>query len=285
MVPEILVVPASFPDSPEFQRLIAGKSKVHLARIALEIARDAYPDLEIEAYLARIQELVERIRVRCRPLAKVRDILGQINWVLFVEEEIRANQEDYYDPRNSYFNEVLDRRLGIPISLSVLYWTVAEQLGLSMAGVNLPVHFMLRLDEDGQPWFVDPFNAGAIYNRDSCQRKLTEIAKRRVDLTDSSIAPCSIQLVVTRMLRNLKAIYGNSRDLSSLLPVQRRLTALNSNEPVEKRDLGILCAQANHLGEAIDSLEAYLDTYPPADKGQEIRSLLKSIRRQLARWN
>ncbi|HZW32629.1 MAG TPA: transglutaminase family protein, partial [Isosphaeraceae bacterium] len=121
-----------FADSPEFQRLVTGAKPVHLARIALEIAQDAYPDLDLDAYLHRIGELTERVRTRCAPTAKVRDVLGQINWVLFVEEEMRGNREDYYDPRNSYLNEVLDRRLGIPISLSVLYWAVAEPLGLSM---------------------------------------------------------------------------------------------------------------------------------------------------------
>jgi len=284
-MPERIWVALSFPDSPEFVRLVAGDGNVQLARIALEIARDAYPGLEIEAYLGRIQELAERIRARCRPRAKVRDILGQINWVLFVEEEIRANREDYYDPRNSYLNEVLDRRLGIPISLSVLYWVVAERVGLSMAGVNLPLHFMLRVEEEGQTWFVDAFLAGAIYNRSHCQRKLSEIAERPVVLTDSLIAPCSIQVVVTRMLRNLKAIYAKSQDFSSLLPVQRRLTFLNMEEPVELRDLGILCAQTHRLGEAVDPLQEYLDMDPQGDDAQEIRNLLKFIRRQLAEWN
>jgi regulator of sirC expression with transglutaminase-like and TPR domain len=284
-VQENVWVPASFPDSPELERLIAGDRNVQLARIALEIARDAYPELDVEVYLRRIQELVERIRVRCRPRAKPRDILGQINWVLFVEEEFRANHEDYYDHRNSYLNEVLDRRLGIPISLSVLYWAVAEQLGLSMAGANLPVHFMLRLDDGDRTWFVDPFHAGAVYTRDDCQRKLAEIAGRPVVLTESSVAPCSTQVVVTRMLRNLKAIYGNSKDLASLLPVQRRLTALNPHESAEQRDLAILCAQTDRLGEAIDPLEAYLDADPPAEEARELRALLESIRRQLARWN
>ncbi|MFI5456949.1 MAG: SirB1 family protein [Isosphaerales bacterium] len=284
-MPEKIWVALSFPDSPEFVRLVAGEGKVQLARIALEIARDAYPDLEIESYLMRIQELAERIRARCRPRAKVRDILGQINWVLFVEEEIRANHEDYYDPRNSYLNEVLDRRLGIPISLSVLYWTVAERVGLSMAGVNLPVHFMLRVEEGSQTWFVDSFHAGAIYNRKHCQERLSEIAERPVVLTDSLVEPCSIRVVVTRMLRNLKAIYAKSQDFSSLLPVQRRLTFLNLEEPVELRDLGILCAQTHRLGEAVDPLQEYLDMDPQGDDAEEIRNLLKFIRRQLAEWN
>ena len=154
-------VPSRFPDSPEFQRLVAGADDVHLARIALEIARDAHPDLDIESYLAKIRRTCGASPRPLPPGSKVRDILGQINWVLFVEAGLRANEEDYYDPRNSYLNEVLDRGLGIPISLSVVYWAVGERLGLALAGANLPVHFMLRFEEDGLTWFVDPFHAGA----------------------------------------------------------------------------------------------------------------------------
>ncbi len=187
---------ALFADSPEFQRLVMGADKVQLARIALEIACDAYADLDIEAYLKRIEALAARASSRFRPDAKARDIIGQINWVLFVEEGFGGNREEYYDPRNSYLNEVLDRKLGIPISLSVVYWTVAEHLGLSMAGVNLPAHFMLRVDENERTWFVDPFHAGAIYNRRRCEQRLSEIAQQPVVLTDSLAAPCSIPVVV-----------------------------------------------------------------------------------------
>jgi regulator of sirC expression with transglutaminase-like and TPR domain len=283
--PENLRVAILFPDSPEFRRLIAGDADVHLASLALEIARDAYPGLQAQSYVERIQQLAERNRVRCRPSARTRDILGQINWVLFVEEAIQANQEDYYDPRNSYLNEVLDRRLGIPISLSVLYWSVAERVGLSMSGVNLPLHFMLRVDDDDEAWFVDPFNAGAIYNRSRCQQMLCGIAKRPLVLTDSLVAPCSIRVVATRMLRNLKSIYGQAGDYTSLLPVQRRLTALNPDEPAELRDLGLLCAQTDHPGEAIDPLEHYLQASPEEAGAEEIKNLLDFVRRQLARWN
>src|ERR1700733_4111728 len=133
----------SFAESPEFRRLLAGNDQVNLARIALEIGRDAYPEIEIEAYLERIQNYAERARNRFDVGATVREILGQINWVLFVEEEFRGNHDEYYDPRNSYLNEVLDRRLGIPVTLSLVYWTMAERLGLNMVGVDLPLHFML----------------------------------------------------------------------------------------------------------------------------------------------
>ncbi len=199
--------PDPFADSPEFRRLAGGEAPVDLARIALEIAADAYPALDIEAYLARIAGLAERVRPRYRRGASARDILGQINWVLFVEEELRGNEEEYYDPRNSYLNEVLDRRLGIPISLSVLYRAVAEPLGLSVAGANLPAHFMLRVDDGDQTWFVDAFRSGAVMSREACRRRLSEILQQPVDLTDEMTAPCPVATVVTRMLRNLKAIH------------------------------------------------------------------------------
>jgi regulator of sirC expression with transglutaminase-like and TPR domain len=274
-----------FADSPEFQRLLADDGPVHLARIALEIARDAYPDLEIEPYLGRIRVLADRVRLRCPRGSKVRDILGQINWVLFVEEEMRGNGEDYYDPRNSYLNEVLDRRLGIPISLSVLYQAVAEPLGLSMAGVNLPAHFMLRVDDGEQTWFVDPYDSGNAMSRAACQRKLSDILQQPVDLTDAMAAACPVAVVVTRMLRNVKAIYLNANDIPSALPVQRRLAALNPRDSQEVQDMGVLCLNADRPGEAIDPLQAYLATAPDSAKAQEIRALLEVARRRVAQSN
>jgi regulator of sirC expression with transglutaminase-like and TPR domain len=278
-------VPPCFPDSPEFGRLVAGAEDVHLARIALEIARDAHPELDIESYLEKIQRLAERTRDRCRPGSKIRDILGQMNWVLFVEAGLRANEEDYYDPRNSYLNEVLDRGLGIPISLSLVYWAVGEQLGVALAGANLPLHFMLRFEEDGRIWFVDPFRGGAIYNRENCARKLSDIVQQPVVLTDSLAAPCAVRVVVARILRNLKVVYGRRQEIASLLPVQRRLAALIQDDPGELRDLGLLYAQSNRLGEAIDPLQTYLDAAPLANDAQEIRALFEAIRHKIAEWN
>jgi regulator of sirC expression with transglutaminase-like and TPR domain len=272
-------------ESPEFQRLLASNRHVDLARVALEIARDAYPDIDIETYLRTIYSLADRARGRFRPGCTVGEILGQINWVLFVEEEFRGNKEDYYDPRNSYLNEVLDRGLGIPITLSVVYQTIAERLGVAMAGVDLPLHFMLRVDHQDQTHFVDPFYGGAIYDRRGCEQKLSELAERVITLSDVAVKPCSSRVVISRMLRNLKAIYGQSGDVVSLLPIQRRLTAVNHEDPAELRDLGILCVQADRLGEAIGPLQAYLGLSPKAKDASEIGELLVSVRREVARWN
>jgi len=278
-------VAVPFPDSPEFERLLAGDHDVHLARVALEIGRDAYPDLKIDSYLDRIQDLADRAASRCSTGANAREILGQINWVLFVEEGFRGNQDDYYDPRNSYLNEVLDRGLGIPISLSLVYGAMAARLGLTMAGVDLPLHFMLLAEDADQTYFVDPFHGGAVYDRGTCEQKLSEIAQRTVTLPAAAIEPCSSQNLISRMLRNLKLIYGRAGEISSLLPIQRRLTALNPRQPGELRDLGVLCVQADLLGEAIEPLRAYLELSPGAEDGGEITELLQAVTREVSRWN
>ena len=274
-----------FAGSPEFERLLRRDARPDLTRIALEIARDAYPDLEPGPYLERIEALAARVRDRAPAAAKARQVLGQINWVLFVEEGFQGNTEDYYDPKNSYLNQVIERKTGIPISLSVLYRAVAHRLGLVMEGVNLPAHFMLRVDRGDETIFVDPFHAGALLDRQGCERRVAELVDRPVVLSDLELAPCGLDLVVTRMLRNLKAIYLRGHDFSTALPVQRRLAALNPDDPLEQRDLGMLCLQLDRPADAIAPLQSLLDARPEPEDADVIRALLRAARREVATWN
>jgi regulator of sirC expression with transglutaminase-like and TPR domain len=278
-------VPGRFGNSPEFQRLLAGAEAPSLMRIALEIAGDAYPELDIGLYLGKVDEIAERIRARCGGLSKPRKILGQINWALFVEEGFEGNRENYFDPRNSYLNEVIDRKTGIPISLSVLYWSLAERLGLSLEGVNLPAHFMLRLPESQQPLFIDPFHSGEFLDRRGCERRLSELTRRPVELSEGQLAPCPARVVVARLLRNLKAIYLGTHDFPSALDVQRRLAAVADDDSQEKRDLGMICLQLDRVGEAIDPLQSYLDAHPDAEDAESVADLLTAARRAIAQWN
>jgi regulator of sirC expression with transglutaminase-like and TPR domain len=279
------VMSARFDHSPEFVRLLAGARPLSLMRVALEIARDVYPELAIEHYVDKVTQLADRIRDRCGQLTQPRKILGQINWALFVEEGYQGNREDYFDPRNSYLNEVIDRKTGIPISLSVLYWTLAEEVGVSLEGVNLPAHFMLRLSESPQPLFIDPFNAGEFLDRRGCESRLSELAGRHVELFEAHLSCCPPRLVVARMLRNLKAIYLRTHDYMTALHTQRRLAEVASNDPLEQRDLGMICLQVDRPGEAIDPLEAYLHAVPDAEDTRSVADLAKKARQLIARWN
>ncbi|MFO0889283.1 MAG: transglutaminase-like domain-containing protein [Isosphaeraceae bacterium] len=274
-----------FQESPEFHKLLAGEPRPNLLAIALEIARDAYPELDTARYVGEVDRLADRIRGRCGPKAKSRAVLGQVNWALFVEEGYEGNRENYFDPRNSYLNEVIDRKKGIPISLSVLYLSLAARLGVTLECVNTPAHFMLRLDEPGRAVFIDPFHSGEFLDEGGCQRRLSALTRSHVALSETQLAPCSTRVTVARMLRNLKAIYVGMSDFASALPVQRRLAALESDEPEERRDLGMVCLQADQVGEAIDPLEEYLRVRPKADDAETIANLLAAARRQIARWN
>jgi regulator of sirC expression with transglutaminase-like and TPR domain len=274
-----------FEESPEFRRLLAQDPGVDLVRIALEIARDAYSDLDPTFYLGKIDNLAGRVRDRCPRGAKPRQVLGQINWVLFVEESYQGNLDDYYDPRNSYLNEVLERKTGIPITLSILYGALAARVGLPLSGVNLPAHFLLRLGCDDSTVFVDPFHYGVLLDRRGCEQRVSEIVGRPVELTDGQLAPCAPELVVARMLRNLKAIYLRTNDFAAALPVQRRLAAVDQRDPAEKRDLGMLCLQLDRPAEAIAPLEAYLSACPEAEDAEPVRALLRASRREVSSWN
>jgi regulator of sirC expression with transglutaminase-like and TPR domain len=151
--------------------------------------------------------------------------------------------------------------------------------------VNFPAHFMLRVEDGDRTWFVDPFHSGAILDREACRRRLSEILQQPVDLNDELAAPAPLAAVVTRMLRNLKTIYLRAEDLPLVLPIQRRLAALNPGDADELRDLGVLCLRAERPGEAVDPLQAYLSASPTDPRAPEIATLLDAARRRLAEWN
>lgn len=280
------IVPSDFSHSPEFQRLLGGDAaEIDLARVALEIARDVYSHLEIDAYLARIEDLGRRVRGRLPAGLSPERIIAQINWVLFVEEGFRGNDVDYYDPRNSYLNEVIDRRLGIPISLAAIYQAIATRVGLPMAGVNLPCHFVLRTGPESAPLFVDPYHEGAILDRQGCRKRVEEVGGQAVVLSERDFAPCSNLVVVARMLRNLKGGYLRLGDFAAALPVQRRLASLLPGELLEQRDLGVVAIHAGRAGEAIEPLLRYLQSRPEAEDREAIQAFLKLARREVASWN
>ncbi len=274
-----------FAGSPEFLRLIRGESETDLTRIALELARDVYLEMDPAAYLKRIDELSSRVRDRCPNGAPLRYILGQINWVLFVEESFRGNALDYYDPRNSYLNQVLERKTGIPISLSILYRAIARDLGLRLEGVNFPGHFMLRVLDAPEPMLVDPFHEGMILDTAGCEDRLSRQLGQPIELTDELLQPAAAGSVVARMLRNLKAIYVRVEDDERALPVIRRLAALNPDDLEEQRDLGLTCLRSNRPGEAIGPLEKALVGSARKEERDEIRSCLRVAMSAVAAMN
>ncbi len=274
-----------FARDKQFRRLIRGDQAIDLVLANLELARDSYPDLDFDQVLARIELLADRVRERCSPGGSARYVIGQINWVLFVEEGIRGNLDDYYNPMNSFLNDVLDRRLGLPITLSILYERVATRAGLTLGFANLPMHFGLQMPGPDGPLFVDPFHEGRILDLPACQRFLSELSGRDITLGSDDFGSCSAADTMARMLRNLKAIYLQQKDFASALPIVRRLAALRSDDPLELRDWGMVSLQVDRPGEALEPLQRYVEARPDSPDAQAIRSLLKAARREVALRN
>jgi regulator of sirC expression with transglutaminase-like and TPR domain len=259
--------------------------EVRLERAALLIAAEEYRGLDVDGYLARIDELAAGVRSRLSGDEGPAGVLAAINGHLFRELGFRGNRDDYYDPANSYLNEVIDRRTGIPITLSVLYVAVARRLGHRLIGLDLPFHFMVAWPTRGvpaeEPLLVDPFDGGAIVTARDCAERLERILGHPVELRPEHLAPAEPRAVVRRMLNNLFAIYVGREDYPRGLAALERMH-LAAPFVEDLRDRGLLLHRLRRYPEAEESLRAYLATAPTAADRGAVERHLDWIRRQRA---
>jgi regulator of sirC expression with transglutaminase-like and TPR domain len=259
--------------------------KIDLIRAALVIARSEYPKLDIEAYAARLERLARRVAALV-PDPKSPFALAALNRVLFEELNLRGNREDYYDPRNSFLNDVLDRGLGIPITLAIVYMEVARRVGVSLSGVGMPGHFLLKhYGQNGQETLIDCFNRGDILNRRDCQERLDEIYSGSMTLQPEFLHPISRRQILMRMLNNLKTVYLSTRNFRKALPIADLVLVIypRSSEDVKQRAL-LRYSMGMH-GLTVEDLDEYLKLSPHASDAEEIRQMALSIRRMLALMN
>jgi regulator of sirC expression with transglutaminase-like and TPR domain len=259
---------------------------IPLVWAALTIARDEYPDLDIAAYERRIAEWGERLRGAGDddPMQGLR----AVNALLYDEIGMAGNQQDYYDPRNSYLNDVLDRRLGIPISLGVVQIDVAQRAGLPLHGVSFPGHFLVSMPVEGGLLVLDPYHRGrSIDVQELKSRAQPHVGEQ--DIHDEQLSqlltPASNRAILTRMLRNLKALYVEQEDWARAVRCADRLLMLDPEQPEELRDRGLLYLRVGHLAACRADLNRYLARVPPPDDAAKIREVLVQSGRDRARLN
>ncbi|MBD2076545.1 tetratricopeptide repeat protein [Phormidium sp. FACHB-592] len=262
-----------------FQREVQQPDEqIHLERAALYIAQEEYPELEVEAYLNALETMAadveERLPIEFYPLK----IIQTINRYLYDDLGFAGNTTDYYDPRNSFLNEVIDRRTGIPITLSLVYLAIARRVGLPMVGINMPGHFLIRPDLEDVEICVDPFHRGDILFPQDCEERLAQVYGRPVALKPSFLQAVTTRQYLTRMLTNLKVTYIDRGKFDKALAVVDRLLLLVPNAPLELRDRGILYYRLDRPVDAQHDLEAYLSLSPTAAEAPAIRELLATIR-------
>lgn len=257
---------------------------VDLAELSLHLAADEYPDLDVPVYLARLDVLADTLRGRLDgPLAAQ---ASELTHFLFEEAGFAGNADDYYDPRNSYLCDVLDRKVGIPITLSLLAVAVGERAGLAVAGVGLPGHFIAKVtDDNGAFVLFDAFNGGQYLDAAACEQLVSTVTGQQFELSAESLAATPPGAIVGRMLNNLKGAYLRRSDFGRAARVMERLVRLAPDDPIQRRDLGVALVHAGRPGRAIDHLEAYLERVPGAADGDAVRTFLSDAKAAVARWN
>src|SRR5262245_20169598 len=208
-----------------------------LYELSLHLAGEEYTGVDVDGYLAELTALAHDVRPRLRGRLPTR--VAALTRYLFHELGFRGNAQDYYDPRNSYFNQVLDRRLGIPLTLSLVTMAIGSRAGLPVFGVGLPGHFIVKAALEGDEQLFDPFHGGRLLEADECGALVERVTGTAFEVTAEALAPAPPLMIVVRMLTNLKAIYLRTGDFVRAARVIARLAQLLPADPTQRRDLGV----------------------------------------------
>ena len=259
------------------------EDKIDLGRAALTIALTDYPNLDVLDYLARIDQLAEEVASRLDSEADIYRSMAALNYVLFKQHGFHGNRKDYFDPKNSFLNEVIERKTGIPITLSVLYMEVAQRVGLALDGVGFPGHFLVKCVGDGEEIVIDPFDGGEIKSRADIDKMLFNLYGGKVAFHSDLLAPSTKRDILKRMLANLKAIYINENDLVKSLSVLDRVLILDPASAEDARDRGVVYLRLECYAQAREDFETYLRLRPDADDAILVREQLVRLAKEVTR--
>ena len=267
---------------------VLSRENFDLAEAGLLIAQGAYPDLDVGHYLARVDAIAATVRSRIADDAFAKQKLAALNRHLFKELGFCGNAAEYYDPRNSYLNEVLERRTGIPITLSILYMEVGRRLGLHLEGVSFPGHFLVRLRVRGGQLVLDPFCGGEAQSEAQLRARLALMLPQReasaLQLAQFLQAAPPRQ-ILARLLRNLKGIYQHLEEAQNTLEVTQRMVMVVPHAAEEVRDRGLAYYKLDCFRAALADLQDYLVRRPNAPDAEEIRGKAAALTQACARLN
>jgi regulator of sirC expression with transglutaminase-like and TPR domain len=279
----------AYPQDVEFTKLVRGAEQYDVIGVMLELAAEAYPDVDRASCTAQI----EGFRNTCRRLVEeagnpqdVASRLRIVSRVLYELEGFHGNTQDYYNPENSYLNRVLELRTGIPISLGILYMAVAGAVRVHLIGLNTPSHFFISTAANtpsGQ-LFVDAFHGGEILTSAECSKRLIQMGVSSGAPENERFTIAGPQAIVVRVLQSLKHSYARLNRWDDALRVQRRLVALLPVDRTERRDLGLVTLRAGHPGLAFNLLQAYRQHCAP-DERENLDRAIQAARKLIAERN
>jgi regulator of sirC expression with transglutaminase-like and TPR domain len=280
-----MLLSLEFPGDVEFAKLLARASSVDPTLVALELARDAYPDLDFQHtfdWLARRGRELTDVAIKA---SSERDLLRNIGRCLAGTHGLHGSREAFQRPESSYLHRVIETGVGIPISLSLVYVAAAQRAGIELVGVASPMHFLVRYDGSDGTYFVDAFNQGRILSHNRCLHWLEELTQLPADDIDVMLEPANPREIVVRLLNNLKSLHVQQDDWEAAWKVQRRLTALQPSLFDQRRDLALVALKSRRIGLAVNLLSACLKDSPDAQTTQMLATHLHTAEHLLAEWN
>jgi regulator of sirC expression with transglutaminase-like and TPR domain len=258
---------------------------IPLAETALLVACEEYPQLEISPYLDTLDHIAEIAQHELRDADSPHDKVAKINSVLFETFGFRGNTENYYDPRNSFFNDVIDRRVGIPITLSTIYLEISRRLNFPISGVGMPGHFVVRYADREQEFFLDPFNRGEILTREACRERIQGMYGDSLPFSERHLQRATNREILLRMLNNLKLIYLKAQAFDKTLAIVDMMLMVHPDDVEQYRDRGLLRLQLRQFDAAARDFERYIQGSSDAPDREAVEGHLKELRRIQAMMN
>jgi regulator of sirC expression with transglutaminase-like and TPR domain len=268
----------------DFATLVA-REPIPLARGALLIAQEEYPALEIDPYLDKLAALAREAEMVVKMGNDTIEKIQLLSHFLFEQKGFEGNREEYADPRNSFLNEVIDRRRGIPITLSVIYLEVGNRLGLNLFGVGFPTHFLVKAVDERGELIIDPFDDGAILTLEEIRARLTQVYGQPVEVSPAHLKPIGTRHILVRMLRNLKAVYLNGSDSTRALSALDRILLLDPRSLEELMERGALYENLECFKAALDDFQSFLSQAPEHSGAETAREAVLRLARQVDRIN
>jgi regulator of sirC expression with transglutaminase-like and TPR domain len=259
--------------------------ELDLVHAALLIAADEYPDLDVAYYLARMNAWADNI---CRRVTRHDGValrIQQLNQFLFDELGFSGDNRNFYDPRNSYMNEVLERRQGIPITLSIIYMELGRRLSLDLAGVSFPGHFLVKLPYAGGEVVIDPYHRGITLSAADLTRRLQSVLDMNVDSPAPFLAAVGNKHILVRMLHNLKGIYRHQGKAEKTIVLINKILTIDPELADEYRERGLLFNGLECHHAALNDLRRYLRLRPEADDADAVRELVLRLQEEHGRLN
>ncbi len=255
-----------------------------LAQKTLELAIDEYPALEIPLYVGLLDRYVRDIKTFLDAKPSTVQVVKAINYYLFYEQGYCGNDENYYDPRNSFLNEVMDRKLGVPILLGVLYIELGRRLGLNISGLNFPGHFLVKISDGVCDLIVNPYENGILLNHEDLNGRLQDMYGQNSPKVESSpdmLRAMDDEEILLKILTNLKNIYSSNGNIYKLLTVMDRIIDINPDSPHEILDRAMVYEELDYARQAVLDYQRYLELSPDAEDADEVQSVIKDLEKKV----